>query len=229
MIFLNKITHSNAILKTFLFGILLGMSLVFWGWLLVPTTNPLGIIAMCLILIVYALVGYFIFPRTDPEILNLIAAFGLLAGFFFAGEILLEYVLLPKDNTNWGLIEFGSVFVLYFLCGLWVAYKYRSIKDGTLAAILSAMLSSLIWLIFLLLSFYIFRGTIRQQFVFTAEGNYEDFIRSGMCDFNTFVMEDFLGAGFSHLLLSPLFAAVIGGIGSVLGKGLVQLRNLRRN
>jgi len=112
MISLNKITHSNAILKTFLFGILLGMSLVFWGWLLVPTTNPLGIIAMCLILIVYALVGYFIFPRIDPEILNLIAAFGLLAGFIFAGEILLEYVLLPKDNTNWGLIEFGSVFAL---------------------------------------------------------------------------------------------------------------------
>jgi Fe2+ transport system protein B len=70
---------------------------------------------------------------------------------------------------------------------------------------------------------------MRQQFVFTAEGNYEDFIRSGMSDFNTFVMEDFLGAGFFHLLLSPLFAAVIGGIGSVLGKGLVQLRNMRRN
>jgi hypothetical protein len=220
---LNTITHSNAMLKAFLFGILLGMSLVFWGWLLLPDTNPLGIAAMCLILIVYGLVGYFIFPRIDPEILNLIAVFGLLAGLVFAGEILLEYVLLPKDNTNWGLIEFGSAFALYFLCGLWVAFRYRSIHDGTLAAILSAMLSSLIWLIFLLLSFYIFRGTIRQQSVFSAEGNYADFTRSGMSDFNTFVMEDFLGAGFFHLLLAPLFAAVLGAIGSVLGKGLIQL------
>jgi hypothetical protein len=86
------------------------------------------------------------------------------------------------------------------------------------------MLSSVIWLIFVLLTFYLFRGTMRQELVFKAEGNFEDFARSGMKDFNTFVMEDFLGAGFFHLLLSPLFAAIFGGIGSMLGKGIVLLR-----
>jgi hypothetical protein len=170
------------------------------------------------------LVGYFVFPRIPPEILRLVAVFGLLAGIIFAGEILLEYALLPADNTNWGLIEFGGVFAIYFSAGVWAAYQSRNIKQGTLAAILSAMFSSVIWLIFVLVIFYLFRGTMRQELVFTAEGDFEDFARSGMKDFNTFVMEDFLGAGFFHLILSPLFAAILEGIGSMLGKGIVQLR-----
>jgi hypothetical protein len=221
---LEKLSRSNNVLMVFLFGILLGFILVIFGWILIPTTSLLSIAGICLILVVYALVGYFAFPRIQPEILRLVVVFGFLAGIVFAGEILLEYALLPKDNTSWGLIEFGSVFALYFLGGLWATYKSKSIKEGTLAAILSAMFGSVIWLIFVLLTFYLFRGTMRQVFVFRAEGNFEDFARSGMKDFNTFVMEDFLGAGFFHLLLSPLFAALLGAIGSLLGKGIVQLR-----
>ena len=224
MISLKKLTLSNTVPKVYLFGILLGLILVIAGWILIPTTSFLSVAGICLILAVYGLVGYFVFPRIQPEILRLVAVFGLLAGIIFAGEILLEYALLPTDNTSWGLIEFGSVFALYFLSGWWVAYRSTSIKAGTLAAILSAMLSSVIWLIFLLLTFYFFRGTTRQEIVFTAEGNFEDFARSGMSDFNTFVMEDFLGAGFFHLLLSPLLAAILGTIGGVFGKGIGQLR-----
>ena len=51
-----------------------------------------------------------------------------------------------------------------------------------------------------------------------AEGDYEDFARSGMSDFNAFIMEDFLGAIFFHLLLGLLVAAVLGALGGVLGK-----------
>jgi hypothetical protein len=90
--------------------------------------------------------------------------------------------------------------------------------------IVSAILSSVIWLTFTLLTFYIFRGTARQEFVFRAEENLEDFAKSGMNDFNTFVMEDFFGAGFFHLLLSPLLATIIGTINGLLEKGIGQLR-----
>ena len=86
------------------------------------------------------------------------------------------------------------------------------------------ILSSVIWLIFILGTFYIFRGSARQIQVFTAEGNYADFAQSGMHDFNTFVMEDFFGAGFYHLLLAPILAAILGTLGGLLGKGLAQIR-----
>jgi hypothetical protein len=156
-----------------------------------------------------------------------VGLFGLLAGAIFASEIVLEYALLPKDNTGWGLIEYGIVLFLYFLCGLFVSYLHNSVKHGAIASIASAMLGSIIWLLFVLSVFYIFRGTARQELVFKAEGNFEDFAISGMTDFNTFIMEDFLGAAFFHLLLFPIFAAILGTVGSLLGKGLSHLRKQR--
>jgi hypothetical protein len=87
------------------------------------------------------------------------------------------------------------------------------------------MLSSIIWLIFTLITFYIYRGTARQELIFRAEGNFEDFARSGMNDFNTFVMEDLFGAGFFHLFLSPLLAMILGTISGLLGNGIAQLKN----
>ena len=69
-----------------------------------------------------------------------------------------------------------------------------------------------------------FFGTMRQHRVFLAEGNFDDFARSGMHDFNAFMMEDFLGAGFFHLLLGPLIAWILGLIG-----GLVAMRFRRRS
>jgi hypothetical protein len=157
-------------------------------------------------------------------VLRLVGIFGLLAGALFAGEILLEYIFLPADNTGWGSIEFGGVFAIYFLTSVLAAYRCKGLRHGLLAAIGNAMLSSAIWLIFALLTFYIFRGSPRQARVFTAEGNYADFAQSGMKDFNTFVMEDFFGAGFFHLLLAPLAAALLGTLGGLLGKGLARIR-----
>ena len=69
-----------------------------------------------------------------------------------------------------------------------------------------------------------FSRYITQEVVFAAEGTFADFAASGMSDFSTFVMEDLLGAGFFHLLLAPFLAAILGTIGSVLGKGMIRLR-----
>jgi hypothetical protein len=45
-----------------------------------------------------------------------------------------------------------------------------------------------------------------------------------MSDFNTFVMEDFLGAGFFHLLLGPIVASGLACLGGLVGKGLAPVR-----
>ena len=39
----------------------------------------------------------------------------------------------------------------------------------------------------------------------------------------TFIMEDFLGAGFFHLLLGPLIAGILASAGGIVGKGLARL------
>jgi hypothetical protein len=211
-------TSPGTIRKGFLGSVVLGLALVLAGRILVPTASLLSAAGAGLIVLVYGLTGSFCFSRIRPEILRPAAAFGLLAGGIFAAEILLEYAVLPKDNTTWGMIEFGSVFGVYFLSSLVVAYRTKSARAGILAAIASAMFSSLIWLIFVLLTLYLFRGTARLDQVLKAEGTYADFARSGMSDFNTFVMEDYYGAAFFHLLLGPTAAVLLGTTSGAIGK-----------
>jgi hypothetical protein len=41
-----------------------------------------------------------------------------------------------------------------------------------------------------------------------------------MRDFHTFVMEDFLGAAFFHLLLGPILATILGACGGLVARAL---------
>jgi hypothetical protein len=140
---------------------------------------------------------------------------GLFAALVFVAEILSEYVVLPDDNSRIGLIEFGLVFLSFALAGGVVTYRTGNLRAGATSAIATALVSSLVWYITILTVFYCFFGTMRQHRVFLAEGNFDDFARSGMHDFNAFMMEDFLGAGFFHLLLGPLIAWILGLIGGL--------------
>jgi hypothetical protein len=232
-----KETPLKIIRYGFIACVVLGLALVFLGWRLVPSTSLPSVAGVCLVLIGYGLAGLFGFGRLRPENLRLGSIFGLLAGAIFAGEILLEYILLPRDNSSWGLIEFGAVFAMLFSAGLVAAYRSKNlpapvpqvqVKNGILAALVTAMLSSTIWLMVVLITFYIFKGSARQTLVFTAEGNYADFARSGMHNFNAFIMEDFFGAGFFHLLLSPILAALLGTLGGLVGKGLDRIERRSR-
>jgi hypothetical protein len=217
-------TFTNWFSKGFLLVVLSGLALVFLGRFLAPAASLLSLAGAGLVLVLYGLAGWFGFRRLHPEILTLAGFFGLLAGAIFAAEICLEYVLLPQDNTRWGLIEFGGVFAVYFFSSLIAAQKNKSLRAGLLTAVVSAMLSSAIWLSFLLLTFYLFQGSARQAAVFRAEGTEADFARSGMSDFTTFVMEDLYGAGFFHLLLAPCFAVILGMLGGLAGKGLAHFK-----
>ena len=227
MIASSKDAATMMVKRGFLFAILAGFVLVLVGWGLYPQISLLGVVGVSLVLLAYAAAGYVGFARIEPGLLRLASGFGLLAGLVYASEIILEYVLLPKDNSSWGLVEFGSVFGLFFLSALLVTARGKSIKNGLGVAVMMAMLSAVAWLVCVLLVFYLFRGSPRQALVFAAEGNLEDFARSGMSDFNTFMMEDFFGAGFFHLLLAPLVAVLFGTLGGLAGKGSWWIRNRR--
>jgi len=218
----------NRLQGLFVFGIVVAITLIFVGWRLLPTENPIGILATITILVAYGIVAWFASraaQRIDPRIITVSIHLGLIAGIIFASEIVLEYILLPKDNTTYGFVEFGSVFLIYFLAGLITADQTHSIRNGVFSAIGTAMIATLIWIIFVLGILYLFQGTPQQHQVFQAEGDYTDFIHSGEVSFNNFIREDFMGAVFYHSLLGPIIAVILGGIGGILAKVTAKIRS----
>ena len=206
------------LLKSLLFGVMVALALVFASSLFAPAMSLGVIAALCPIRL----------HRRHPDILRWAIIFGLLAGMVFAGEIVLEYIFLPANNSRYGMLEFGAVFALYLTSALVSALRSLSIKNAVLTSMASAFIASLIWVITVLVVFYAFRGSPRQALVLRAEGDYQDFARSGMSDFNAFIMEDFMGAMFFHLLLGLLAAAVLGVLGGLLGKAIAWFSKVKR-
>jgi hypothetical protein len=217
----------NYLRKSLLCGVVIALALVIAGRLSAPATSLLSTMAASAILLAYggmAATCPIRLHRRHPDILSWAMIFGLLAGAVFAGEIILEYILVPANNSRYGMVEFGTVLILYFASAFVSALRSLSIKNAVLTSVSSAYIASLVWVITVLAVFYAFRGSPRQVLVMRAEGNYEDFARSGMSDFNAFIMEDFMGATFFHLLLGLLVAAVLGVLGGLLGKAIARLQ-----
>jgi hypothetical protein len=227
-LFTKRFTLPGYLRWGLLSGVLVALTLVILGRHLVPATSLLSTAAASVALLLYAALAALLPFRLHarcPEILRASVIFGLLAGAVFVSEIVLEYVFLPSDNSRWGYVEFGAVFALYFLSALTIGFRVRNILSAVLAACASSVIASLMWVITVLTVFYLFRGSAQQVAVFTAEGDFEDFARSGMRHFDAFMMEDFMGATFFHLLLGVLVAAVLGFPGGLLGKATAALRN----
>jgi hypothetical protein len=217
----------NYLQKSLLIGVLVALALVIAGRVFVPAASLLSTIAASAILLSYGAMAALCpnrLHRRHPDILRWAMIFGLLAGVAFAGEVILEYILLPTNNSRYGMVEFGTVFVLYFVSAFASALRSVSIKNAVLTSVASAFIASLVWVITVLAVFYAFRGSPRQVLVLRAEGDYEDFARSGMSDFNAFIVEDFMGATFFHLLLGLLVAAVLGVLGGLLGKAAARFQ-----
>lgn len=177
----------------------------------------IGVAAAMGMVLAYGAVAWFAIPglqRGPSGILRVAWPAGLAAGGVYGGEVVAEYALRPADNTAWGVVEFGLVFALMALSGAILAWRTGRLAPALAGGLWTALIGPLIWYAVLLTVSYLFRGTAAQEAVLRAEGDYEDFARSGMSDFNVFVMQDFLGAGFYHLLLSPVFGLVLGGLGA---------------
>ena len=179
-----------------------------------------GVIAVAVMLIAYGLLGGWLparLERRDRRLLRLALAFGLAAGAVYAAEIVLEYVFLPADNTPYGLAEFGLVFLCYLAAGLVAALLTRQARNGALAAIDAALISTLVWYIAFLGVTYVFKGTLQQAAVFRAEGDLEDYARGGESNFDAWLVQDFFGAGFYHLLLALFVSVILGAAGGLAG------------
>src|SRR3954454_19611365 len=89
----------------FAFGVVCALGLIGYGRRLVPTANRSSIAAAFLVLVFYAIISWVaphLFQEKWPAIPSTCAAFGISAGFIFVSEVVLEYILLPADNTRLG-------------------------------------------------------------------------------------------------------------------------------
>ena len=138
----------------------------------------------------------------------------------------------PADNTAWGLVEFGLVFALH---GAWPGGVLGLADAGGCGPALAggavdgADRRPLIW--------YAVRawrpstpsaGRPRRRRSCAPRATTRTSRRSGMSDFKVFAMQDFLGAGFYHLLLSPVFGLILGGLGAAPGPAAAALERRPR-
>lgn len=209
-------------------------ALVMLGLILTPTTLTasrqgwLGVTAAFAMLSTYAALGVWgsrAVERKNPRILSIAVRFGLAIGSIFVVEMLAEYALLPssKGNERLAYLEFGGMFLCLLLAGLKGGQATGRLWQGVLTAIWSTMIGSLIWVASLLSTYYAFMGTARQEQVLAADQVFEDFKRSGMTDLRAFVMQDYLGGVFFHLLLGLIVAGILGTMGSLVAKLLARL------
>jgi len=204
-------------------------ALVLLGLVRTPTTigpeghGLLGTLAALVVLLVYGALGGWlsrIAENRHPGILSIGTRFGLLIGGLFTAEMLCEYLFLPgsKGNERLAYLEFGGMFLFLFLSGFKGGQVTGRVGYGVLTALCSTLIGSLIWVFSLLSTYYIFMGTARQEQVLAADQVFEDFKQSGMTDLRAFIMQDYLGGVFFHLLLGMVVAGILGFMGGLAAK-----------
>ena len=126
---------AHAIRWGFLFGSTLNIALVLYSMFRFPTSWSLswkgmeGVLATTGIVMVYALLGWFVTPRIarrNARILRYASLFGLVIGLFFAIMMLIEYLVphTTRQNVILAFAIFGTFFLLLSVAGFVGALRH---------------------------------------------------------------------------------------------------------
>ncbi|HWE38913.1 MAG TPA: hypothetical protein VG406_20355 [Isosphaeraceae bacterium] len=206
------------------FGALANVALLAVGVVRTPTAltasrnGPLGLGAALGMLALYAWLvrsGPLSSRRNHDGAVDAGAKLGLALGAFFAAQVLVEYIIpvTPRIDSALGMVVFGSLPIWFLASGIVGGRRGGSVRAGIASASLTAVFGTLAWFLIILLSLEAFRGTPQQERVLNADMVVDDFRRSGMTDFRAFVLQDYWGGGFFHMLLSPILATPFGALG----------------
>ncbi|GHJ43392.1 hypothetical protein Cs7R123_07340 [Catellatospora sp. TT07R-123] len=150
--------------------------------------------------------------RADPVVIRIGAVTGAVTGLLYGGEIVSEYVSSAVTDASvalgWAIV--GTLVVSSMVAAAVATVRLRSIRAGLTAAAYAAIAEYLVWYPFVLGAYYAMRHSASLERVWRAEGTYLDFARSGMSDIRAFVMQDFWGAGFFHLVAGLIIAGLFG-------------------
>ena len=200
-----------------------GIILVFIGLLLYPTTiSAAGILAPLapiLILIVYATLGLSQARVTPPSTLRIGVRIGLIIGLWFIASSIFEYIVVLNVSANQttGLVTYAAVALLFLSAGFIGVRQDGHLRSGIVSALWSAVVGGLLWFLITFALLYLFKGSAHETNVQDLE-MLGDFQRSGMSDYSAFVMSDYFGAGFYHMILLPLASVIFGTLGAGLSK-----------
>jgi hypothetical protein len=137
---------------------------------------------------------------------------GLVLGALYGAEVLAEYLSAQVTGASVliGWIIVAGLVVGNIVAAATAAGRLRSVRAGVTAAVDCAIAEYLVWYPVVLICYYVFRTSAAMERVWRAEGTYDDFARSGMTDIRAFVLQDFWGAGFFHLIAGLVIAGVFG-------------------
>jgi hypothetical protein len=137
---------------------------------------------------------------------------GLILGGLYGAEVLAEYLSARITGASvligWTIV--AGLVLGNIVAAATAAARLRSVRAGVTAAVYCAIVEYLVWYPAVLICYYVFRTSEAVERVWRAEGTYDDFARSGMTDIRAFVLQDFWGAGFFHLLAGLVIAGVFG-------------------
>lgn len=187
-------------------GIVTALALLAVGWGLAPKVVPL---APSIILIACGVFWHLAVSRLQvahPRAVAVSVVFGAFSALVFVPSILVEYFGVTVNNTTMSV----AMFALWLAAGTIVAVLTGRVGAAVLSSTVSAQIASLASVITMLASYYVLRGSALQERFFRTEGTYEDFARSGLKDFGTFVVEDMFGGTFFHMVLGTLAGALLG-------------------
>jgi hypothetical protein len=142
------------------------------------------------------------------------------AGLVLGGALVMVDLTTPAVGIPVEFVILGAMALAYAVAGA---------IAGIRAAVWTALIGYLVWYPTIWLFYLVDYGAAYDR-ALRAEGEYDDFRRSGLTDFTTFLLRDFLGAGFYHLVLGMLLALALAlAVGSG-AAGIVALtrRILRR-
>jgi hypothetical protein len=207
--------------------VILDLALVAFSLRRFPQAGLVNAAPVVAALVIYGLAVWQAWEKTGPQARLWGLRLGSAAGLILGGEALLEYALQPVDNSAYGLVEYGLFLLILIACGALAYREDRRLQSSVQAGLWAGMIGSLIWYGVVLLALHVFFGTAQQAQVWRAEGELEDFTRSGLVDLTTFVVQDLFGAGFFHLLLGAAVGAILGTVGGIVLRILPNSRKIK--
>ncbi|WP_344314688.1 hypothetical protein [Fodinicola feengrottensis] len=165
--------------------------------------------AFCVLAVGYGPVSL---RRAEPVAVRTGVTVGAIAGLLYGAEGLAEYLSPAVTDAS---VTIGWIIVAGFagssvVAAVIASVRAGSVRAGVTAAFSNAITEYLVWYPTVLLCYYFFRTSTNIDRVWRAEGTYDDFARSGMTDLRAFVLQDFWGAGFFHLVAGLILAALLG-------------------
>jgi hypothetical protein len=152
-------------------------------------------------------------PHWDT-ILKTAVAFGVLTGILEVVNIGIENgIPFSASGPAVALGFMVVVFTLWGVAGFRSAHSLRSVRVGIVAAVSSACICMLI---------AVAAGFLMQFFLAAPDpasiATWTEYKRSGWTDPHAFVLANTLDSAFTHLVVAPIVATFVGGLGALLAR-----------